>query len=96
MPLEWRAANDVALDISRSGALLGGERRFGPVSLGVGAGALLYHRSTSTAPPGLAPTPSNSTLAFAGALEGAWRMKLGDRIRLVARIGLDIVAGAPR
>jgi hypothetical protein len=95
VPLEWRAANDVALDVSRSGAILGGEHRFGSLSLGVGAGALLYHRSTSTAPSGLVPTPSNSTLAFAGAVEGAWRVKLGGRIGLVALLGLDVVAGAP-
>lgn len=95
VPLEWRAANDITLDVSRSGAIVGGERRFGSLSLGVGAGALLYHRSTSTAPSGLAPTPSNSTLAFAGALEGAWRITLTDRVRFVARLGLDIVAGAP-
>jgi hypothetical protein len=95
VPLAWRAANDVTLDVSRSGALVGGERRFGSLSLGVGAGALLYHRSTSTAPSGLAPTPSNSTLAFAATLEGAWRAPLGDRLRLVARIGLVVVAGAP-
>lgn len=95
VPLEWRAANDVTLDVSRSGAILGGERRFGDASIGVGVGALLYHRSTSTAPTDLAPTPSNSTLAFAGAVEGSWRVKLGDRIGFVACVGLDLVAGAP-
>lgn len=95
VPLEWRAANDVALDVSRSGALVGGERRFGALSLGAGVGALLYHRSTSTAPPGLAPTPSNSTLAFAGAIEAAYHVKLGEHLGLVACVGLDAVAGAP-
>ena len=95
VPLEWQAANDVSLDVSRSGALVGGEVRFGSISIGVGAGSLLYHRSTSTAPAGLAPTPSNSTLAFAGALEASWRAKLSDRIRFVVTAGLDAVAGAP-
>lgn len=95
LPLAWNAANDVALDVSRSGALVGGELRFGSYSVGVGAGALLYHRSTSTAPSGLTPTPSNSTVAFAGAVEGAWHARLTDSIGLVASIGLDAVAGAP-
>jgi hypothetical protein len=95
VPLEWRAANDVSLDVSRSGALLGGELRFGSLAFGLGAGALLYHRSTSTAPTGLTATPSNSTIAFAGALEGAWRAQLSDRIRFVVMIGVDAVAGAP-
>ncbi len=95
VPLEWRASNDVALDVSRSGALLGGELRFGSIAVGIGAGALLYHRSTSTAPAGLAPTPSNSTLAFAGALEASWRAAVGDRLRFVVMVGLDAVAGAP-
>jgi hypothetical protein len=97
VPLEWRAANDVALDVSRSGALLGGERRVGGgVALGVGAGALLYHRSTSTAPSGLSPTPSNSTLAFAGAVEASWRAEIGSGVGVVASVGLDLVVGAPQ
>jgi hypothetical protein len=95
-PLEWRAANDVALDLSRSGALLGGERRVGGgVALGIAAGALVYHRSTSSAPSGLAPTPSNSTVAFAGALEITWRAPLVAPIGIVACAGIDVVAGAP-
>lgn len=94
-PLEWRAANDIALDVSRSGALLGGGRRFGHLALGLGAGALLYHRSTSTAPSGLAATPSKSTIAFAGTIEAAWRAPLTPRIGIVATVALDMVAGAP-
>jgi hypothetical protein len=96
VPLEWRAANDVALDVSRSGALLGGERRLGGgVAIGVAAGALVYHRSTSSTPAGLAPTPSNSTVAFAGALELTWRALLVAPIGIVACAGVDVVAGAP-
>jgi hypothetical protein len=94
--LDWPAASDVALDVSRSGALLGGERRLGGgLAIGIGAGALVYHRATSSAPAGLAPTPSNSTLAFAGAAELAWHARLAGRIGLVASAGVDIVAGAP-
>ncbi len=96
VPLEWRAANDITLDVSRSGALLGAERRVGGgVALGIGAGAVVYHRSTSTAPAGLAPTPSKSTVAFAGALELAWRARIASGLGIVARAGVDLVAGAP-
>lgn len=95
VPLEWRAANDVALEVSRNGAQVGGERRFGGFAVGVGAGALLYHRSTSTAPGGLAPTPSKSTIAFAAGIEAAWHARITERVGIVACVGLDLVAGAP-
>ncbi|HEX5059543.1 MAG TPA: hypothetical protein VFV99_09295 [Kofleriaceae bacterium] len=96
VPLEWRAGTDVALDVSRSGALLGGERRVaGGVAFGVGAGALVYHRSTSTAPVGLAATPSKSTVAFASAVEVAWHARIAGRIGVVACAGVDLVLGAP-
>lgn len=96
VPGQWRAATDVALDLSRSGALLGGERRLGGgLSVGAGAGALVYHRSTSSAPAGLAPTPSNSTVAFAGAVELAWRLHVAASVGIVVRAGVDVVAGAP-
>lgn len=95
-PLEWRAADDVALDVSRSGALVGRERRLGGgLAVGIGAGALLYHRSTSSTPTGLAPTPSNTTFAFAASVEAAWHTKLTRHIGLVASLGVDVVAGAP-
>lgn len=95
-PLEWRAADDVALDVSRSGALLGAERRLeGGFAVGIGAGTLLYHRSTSTTPSGLTPTPSNTTFAFAATVEAAWHAKLTRHVGFVAAIGVDVVAGAP-
>jgi hypothetical protein len=95
-PLEWRAANDVALDVARSGAILGGERRVGGgFALGVGAGALVYHRSTSTAPTGLAPTPSKSTFAFAAVAELLWRAPVSEHVALVAAAGVDVALGAP-
>src|SRR5678815_1313368 len=47
-------------------------RAAGGFALGLGAGALVYHRSTSTAPTGLAPTPSKSTVAFAAVAELLW------------------------
>jgi hypothetical protein len=96
MPLEWRAASDVVLDVSRSGAIVGGERRLaGGIALGIGAGALIYHRSTATAPAGLAPTPSTSTIAFAGVAEVAWRTRVTSSIAIVATAAVDVVAGAP-
>jgi hypothetical protein len=95
-PLEWRAANDVTLDVARSGAILGGERRVGGgFALGVGAGALVYHRSTSTAPTGLAPTPSKSTFAFAAVAELLWRAPVSEHVALVAAAGVDVALGAP-
>jgi hypothetical protein len=96
VPLEWHAADDVALDVSRSGAIVGGERRVGSgFALGIGAGVLVYHRSTSTVPSGLAPTPSHSTVSFAGALEVAWRARIAANVAIVACAGVDVVIGAP-
>ena len=96
VPLAWDAASDVRLDVTRSGAQLGGERRLGGgLALGIGAGALVYHRSTASAPTGLVPTPSNSTIAFAGAAELAWRARITGRLGLVACAGVDVVLGAP-
>lgn len=95
-PLDWRASSDVVLDVSRSGALVGGERRIGGgLALGLGAGALVYHRSTQTAPSGLASTPSNSTVAFTGALEVTWRARIAGSVGILASAGVDLVAGAP-
>jgi hypothetical protein len=96
VPLEWRAANDVTLDVSRSGASIGGERRVaGGIAVGIAAGALVYHRSTSTTPADVAPTPSNSTVAFAGTAEVAWRARLGGPLAIVVCAAVDIVVGAP-
>lgn len=96
VPLEWRAGSDVALDVTRSGAALGGERRLGGgLALGLSAGAVVYHRSTSSAPTGLAPTPSNSTVAFASGVEIAWRAHVVGPLGVVACAGVDVVVGAP-
>ncbi len=96
VPLEWRAAADVALDVSRSGAMLGGERRIGGgLAIGIGVGALVYQRSTQAAPAGLDPTPSSSTVGFVGALELAWRARIAGSVGVVACAGIDLVGGAP-
>jgi hypothetical protein len=95
LPLAWRAAPDVVLDIARSGGALAVERRFGWLSVGVGAGALIYHRSTSMAPSGLDATPSASTVAATATAELAWHAHLAGRLGVVAAIGVDVVAHAP-
>jgi hypothetical protein len=95
VPLAWRAASDVELDVARSGGTLGIERRFGGLAVGIGAGALIYHRSTSMAPSGLDATPSASTVAAVATAEVAWHARLAGRIGLVAALGIDVVAHAP-
>lgn len=96
VPQTWHAGSDVTLDVSRSGAMLGGERRLGGgVALGIGAGAAVYHRSTAAAPAGLQPTPSNSTIAFVTGVEIAWRTRIAGRLGFVAYAGVDVLLGAP-
>ena len=96
VPLEWQAGSDVVLDVSRSGALVGGERQLGGgLAVGVGAGAMFYRRSTTSTPSGLTATPSSSTTAFAAALEVIWRAQLSHHIAVLACAGIDAVAGAP-
>lgn len=96
VPQTWHAGSDVTLDVSRSGAMLGGERRLGGgVALGIGAGAAVYHRSTAMAPSGLTPTPSNSTVAFVTGVEVAWRTRIAGRLGFVAYAGVDVLLGAP-
>lgn len=96
VPGTWRPAPDVALDVSRSGALLELERRLGGgFAAGLGAGALIYHRSTTAAPSGLAPTPSASTPAFAATAELSWHAHVARRIGIVVALGVDVVAHAP-
>lgn len=95
VPLAWRAG-ELALEVSRSGAVIGGERRLGAgVAIGAGLGALVYHRSTAMAPAGLSPTASSSTVAAAGAVELTWRARLAAGVRLLACAGIEVVAGAP-
>ena len=96
VPGTWRPTPDTTLDVSRSGALVEIERRIaGGLGAGLGAGALLYHRSTTTAPSGLSATPSASTAAFAATAELAWHAHLAHRIGIVVAAGVDVVAHAP-
>lgn len=95
VPLAWRASSDVELDVARSGGVAAIERRFGSIAVALGGGALLYHRSTSVAPSGLAPTPSASTFAAVATAEVAWHVRLARRLGIVATLGVDVVAHAP-
>jgi len=84
------------VELMRADARLAAERRLGPLALGVGAGVLLYHRATVTAPAGTAPTPSSLTAALVAGPEVRlrWRPRWSPLgIELTA--GLDVVAGAP-
>ncbi len=95
LPLHRAAGQGVALDLARSGGVLGVARRLGSIDLGVAAGVLLYHRTTLATPDGLAPTPGASSVAFVGGLEVIWRARLWDHVGVAAEAGLDLVAGAP-
>lgn len=95
VPLAWRASPDVALDVARSGGIAAIERRFGSIAIGLGAGALIYRRTTTTAPSGLSATPGASTVAGVGTAEVAWHVRLARRLGLVATAGIDAVAHAP-
>ena len=93
-PMHHAGQSGVTLELSRTGAALGIERRLGAFAIGISAGALLYHRTTLAAPDGLAPTPDASTVAFAFGPEVTWRWRIGH-VGVVATAGLDVVAGAP-
>ena len=90
------AAPGVAVELSRSGATLGIERRAGGFAFGVTAGALAYHRTTITTSTGFAPTPAVITPAFVGGPELRWQWRSRDwHLGIDAAVGLDVVLGAP-
>ena len=93
-PLRGEASADVTVKLSRSDAMLGVERRFGGLGVGVAAGAVLYRRTTLAAPVGLSPTPAAINAAFAAAPELRWRWRSG-RFGIEAVAALDVVIGAP-
>lgn len=93
-PLRGAAGPDVSVKLSRSDAMLGIERRLGGFGLGVAAGAVIYRRTTLTAPVGLSPTPAAFSAAFAAAPELRWRWRSG-RFGIEAVAALDVVIGAP-
>jgi len=94
--LHHTAASDVAVELSRSAATLGIERRAGGFALGVAAGALAYHRTTISTATGLAPTPATITAAFVAGPELRWQWRSRDlHLGIDAVAGLDVVLGAP-
>jgi hypothetical protein len=94
--LRHAAGADVAVELSRSDAALGIERRFGGFALGVSAGAILYRRTTLATPAGLMPTDATTTIALAVGPELRWRWRpWSSRVGIEVCAGLDVVLGAP-
>ena len=94
--LRRRAGADIAVELSRSSATLGVERRIAGFAIGASAGALVYHRATLATSIGLAPTPATTTAAFVAGPELRWQWRpRGWYVGVEAAIGLDLVLGAP-
>lgn len=86
----------LAIELSRSTATLGLERRFAGFALGAAAGVVVYHRSTVAILPELAATPAATTVRFFGGPELRWQWRPGGgHVGVEAVGGLDVVAGAP-
>jgi hypothetical protein len=94
--LRHAAGGDVAVELSRSDAALGIERRLGGFALGASAGAIRYRRTTLATPAGLMATDAATTIAFVVGpeLRGRWRPG-GGHVGIEACAGLDLVLGAP-
>ncbi len=94
LPLARTGTTEV--ELARSGAALGIERRFGALSLGASAGAVLYRRATVSTPTDLVATRATTTVAFTVGPEVRWRWQPGRlAVGLEVCAGLDIVIGAP-
>jgi hypothetical protein len=90
------AVPGLAIELSRSTATLGVERRFAGFALGAAAGVVVYHRSTVAILPELAATPAATTIGFVGGPELRWQWRPGGgHLGVEAVGGLDVVAGAP-
>ena len=86
----------LAVELSRSSAMLGIERRVAGLAIGAAAGAVVYHRTTVATSPDLAATPAATTVRFVGGPELRWQWRPGGgHVGVEAAAGLDIVAGAP-
>ena len=86
----------MSIDLSRSSAAVGIERRFGEVALVATAGAVLYRRTTTVTPADLSATPAATTAAFVAEPELRWQWRPGGAaIGVAASAGLDVVLGAP-
>jgi hypothetical protein len=85
-----------AVELSRSTAALGIERRVASFALGASAGAAVYHRTTVATSADLAPTPAATTVALVAGGELRWRWRpRGGSVGVDATIGVDVVPGAP-
>jgi hypothetical protein len=89
-------AGTTEVELARSGAALGIERRFGGFAIAVTAGALIYRRSTVATPADVSATRASTTVAFAAGPELRYRWQPG-RIAIGVELtaGVDVVAGAP-
>jgi|GEM_PF-5283586 len=86
----------LTIELSRSTATLGLERRFGGFALGGAAGILVAHRTTVATSGELAPTPAATTTAFVVGPELRWRWRPGGgHVGIEALLALDVVIGAP-
>lgn len=86
----------VDVDLSRSSAMLGVERRFGELAIAAAAGAVLYHRTTTATPSDLSATPAANTAAFVAGPELRWQWRPDDGpVGIMAAAALDVVVGAP-
>ena len=88
--------SDLAIELSRSAATLGLERRAGGFAFGVAAGAAIYHRTTIATASGFMATPAATTAAFIAGPELRWQWRPGTlHLGVDAAAGLDVVVGAP-
>jgi hypothetical protein len=87
-------APGVAVELSRSSAMLGVERRWASLVLAASAGAVVYHRTTVATSPELAPTPAATTVRFVASPELRWQWR-PSRVGVELAAALDIVPGAP-
>jgi hypothetical protein len=89
-------APGLAIELSRSTATLGVERRVGGFALGASAGLLVAHRTTVATSGELAPTPAATTTALVAGPELRWRWRPGaGHVGIEVLAGLDVVVGAP-
>jgi len=89
-------AGTTEVELARSGAALGIERRFGAFAIAITAGAVIYRRSTVATPADVSATRASTTVAFATGPELRYRWQFGRLpIGLEVTAGVDVVAGAP-
>jgi hypothetical protein len=94
--IDSAAAPQLAIELSRSAATLGIERRAGGFAFGIAAGAVAYHRATLSTATGFMATPASTTPAFVAGPELRWQWRSsGLHLGVDVAVGLDVVLGAP-